>query len=206
MASDSLDGVASHMSTGAALLSSAVVAGVLSLRAGWPPRWFSFHPLLMFLAFVCAAWCGIAAKQKGGRTNTLNHAWLLCTATLLSLAGWYVIYEQKNMNRKLHNTSWHAWLGLATIGMYVLGACGGLSALHPDFGVARKSKLVRTTHRRSSRFATAVAFVACVSGYMKMVSGLEATVVGALLAALAAVVLLPKGWRPGSPPEGYSGV
>ena len=74
----------------------------LALAEAWfigrPLRWFSLHPALMLLAFHAAAAAGIAAKRKGGRENTIDHAWLMSGATLLALAGWYVIYEQKEMH------------------------------------------------------------------------------------------------------------
>merc|ERR1712224_730420 len=84
------------------------VSTALSVYIGQPWRWFSWHPLLMMLAFVGTACAGIVAKRKGGRKNTIDHAWLMSASAALSLGGWYVIYQQKIMLGKPHNTSYHS--------------------------------------------------------------------------------------------------
>ena len=68
---------------------------------------------------------------------------------------------------KQHNTSWHAALGLFAIGGYALAAAGGLSALHPDWGVAKTNQKLRLAHKLSARTFTAVAFLALVTGWNK---------------------------------------
>ena len=171
------------------------LAAVQAYFIGRPLRWFSLHPLLMLLAFLAAASAGIAAKRKGGRSNTIDHAWLMSGTALLALGGWYVIYEQKEMNGKPHNTSWHAWSGLAVIGAYVLGALGGLTALHPDTGVAR-GEGVRRAHKLFGRVATALAFGTLVSGWYKLGGLVSTGLLTATLLTLAGAVLTPVGWRP----------
>ena len=52
---------------------------------------------MMLLGFVAAGGSGILAKRKGGRYNTLVHAYMMGMSFVLSLLGWYVIHEQKNM-------------------------------------------------------------------------------------------------------------
>ncbi len=85
--------------TAGVLLCTAVLH---ALYAGWPPRWFTLHPLLMFIGFLAAGPIGILFKRKGGRSNTLVHAYAMSLACVLSLGGWFVIYEQKNMLGKLY--------------------------------------------------------------------------------------------------------
>lgn len=177
----------------------AVLVGLAVAQAwfiGRPLRWFSLHPALMLLAFLAAASAGIAAKRKGGRQNTLDHAWLMCGAALLSLGGWYVIYEQKEMHGKPHNTSWHAWTGLGVIGFYAAGALGGLTALHPDTGIAKTEPRFRWAHKLMGRFATALAFATLVSGWYKLGGAASTACLTALLLTLAGAVLTPVDWRP----------
>ena len=92
------------------LLRRALVLAVpcvgLTYYIGRPWRWFSWHPLLMTLAFIAAAGSGILVKRKGGRVNTILHGSAMVFAFVLAMLGWYVIREQKKMLGKPHNTSW----------------------------------------------------------------------------------------------------
>ena len=178
-----------------------ILALGFSLFIARPFRWFSLHPLLMLLAFLAAGSAGIEAKRRGGRVNTLLHGYTMCGALVLALGGWYVIYQQKIMLGKPHNTSWHAIAGLVAIGGYALGAAGGLAALHPDFGLARTNLTFRSLHKLSSRLATTVAFIALVSGWMKLDGLLGTTCLGAVLAGLAWQLL-----RSTSRPLAYAGL
>ena len=158
---------------------------LLAAHIGQPWRWFSLHPLLMLLAFVAAAGTGILTKIKGGRVNTLTHGYLMCSAFVLSLGGWYVIHIQKNMLGKPHLTTWHAWAGVAAILGYAFGAAGGAVVLHPDFGMAKKSQTFRSVHKLGMRAATLVAFAAIGSGWAKLAGTATTLGTAALLAALA---------------------
>ena len=156
--------------------------GLLAYYIGTPWRWFSWHPLMMMLAFIAAAGSGILTKHKGGRENTITHGGCMIIALVLSLGGWYVIYQQKIMLGKPHNTSWHALLGLVAIGGYALGALSGATALHPDWGVAKTVQPVRLAHKFVARASSLSAFAAIGTGWYKL--GGAATT-AALLAALA---------------------
>ena len=188
-------------------VAAALVAITLLLAAyvGYPFRWFSLHPLLMLLGFVAAAGAGITAKRKGGRVNTLIHAYSMCTALALSLGGYYVIYQQKVMLSKPHNTSWHAVLGLLALGGYVLGAIGGMTALHPDFGLIRTSQTFRRIHKLSSRASTVVAFAAIATGWYKMAHVATTGLVAVGLLVLSYALLLPPSPLHASNPA-YSGL
>mmetsp|Transcript_26597 Transcript_26597/g.88641 ORF Transcript_26597/g.88641 Transcript_26597/m.88641 type:complete len:218 (+) Transcript_26597:86-739(+) len=174
---------ASHALKLACLL--AVPCAALSHYIGRPWRWFSLHPLLMSLAFVAAAGSGITVKRMGGRTNTLMHGYAMLSAFALALAGWYVIYQQKVMLGKPHNTSWHSLQGLLAIGGYALGAAAGLFALHPDFGQYRSSKGVRLAHKLASRAASLAALVAIGTGYFKLADAYSTPLLAAALVAFA---------------------
>ena len=116
--------------------------------------------------------------------------------------GWYVIYQQKVMLGKQHNTSWHAALGLFAIGGYALAAAGGLSALHPDWGVAKTNQKLRLAHKLSARTFTAVAFLALATGWSKQDGILTTGALSISLAVLAWVLLL----RPQPQASAYTGL
>ena len=82
------------------MLGFTLPCAALAAYIGSPWRWFSWHPLLMMLAFVAAAGSGILTKHKGGRENTIMHGYCMIFALLLSLGGWYVIYQY--VRRQLH--------------------------------------------------------------------------------------------------------
>ena len=163
---------------------SAPVIG-LSYYIGRPWRWFSWHPLLMGLAFVAAASSGILIKRKGGRVNTIIHGATMTTAFVLALCGWYVIREQKKMLGKPHHTTWHSWQGLVAIAGYWLGAAGGLAALHPDFGLLKTNAGFRLFHKMAARVSTVSALLAVASGYSKLADSVTTALVAIALLALA---------------------
>eukprot|EP00310_Coccolithus_braarudii_P016899 CAMPEP_0183360060 /NCGR_PEP_ID=MMETSP0164_2-20130417/54154_1 /TAXON_ID=221442 /ORGANISM="Coccolithus pelagicus ssp braarudi, Strain PLY182g" /LENGTH=168 /DNA_ID=CAMNT_0025534321 /DNA_START=19 /DNA_END=522 /DNA_ORIENTATION=- len=156
------------------LSAKGVGAGLLcvSLTAAWyigrPLRWFSLHPLGMLLAYATVACAGIQYKKAGGRLNTVAHARLMMGATLAGLGGWYVVYEQKRMLGKPHNTSWHSWMGVAVLLSYVVTACGSWWALHPDTGALKASKTIRRGHKLASRALTLLAWTTLLTGWYKM--------------------------------------
>ena len=137
---------------------SAPVIG-LSYYIGRPWRWFSWHPLLMGLAFVAAASSGILIKRKGGRVNTIIHGATMTTAFVLALCGWYVIREQKKMLGKPHHTTWHSWQGLVAIAGYWLGAAGGLAQLRLYLrllhAAARDPRAFRAVERMQQHYDSA---------------------------------------------------
>ena len=180
-------------SLGQMLRRCAALAAPCVLLAWWvgrPWRWFSWHPLLMSLAFVPAAGSGILRKRLGGRANTLAHGYTMVVALALALCGWYVIYTHKITLGKPHYTSWHAWQGLLALAGYGAGAAGGLSGLHPDMGRCTASRPLRLVHKLSSRTATVAALVALGSGYAKLADPYTPPVVAVALLALAVALSL----------------
>ena len=163
---------------------------VFAFYIGRPWRWFSWHPLLMSLAFVAAAGSGIMVKRRGGRVNTITHGYFMIGAFVLAMGGWYVIYEQKKMLGKPHNTSWHSWQGVVACIGYGLGGAVGLAALHPDFGAWRTSKRIRLLHKLASRASTAAALAAIATGYSKLGDTFTAVLVLVMLMGLAKAISL----------------
>lgn len=167
-------------------LLAAISAG-LAVYVGRPWRWFSYHPLLMLLAHLALASAATAAKrERKGRSNTILHARGMLLATALSLGGWYIIYEQKIMLGKPHNTTYHSLAGLATLVSFCGLSLVGVVALHPDFGLLKASKIIRTVHKMFGRAATVVSFAALASG--------TATIAGNGIAAMLSVLLAVVAW------------
>jgi hypothetical protein len=96
---------------------------------------------------------GIASvtKKMGGYTNTKNHGLIASLGTVLSLAGFYAIYHNKNMHERPHFTSYHGKAGLGLL-LASLGAgmAGGIF-LHPDFGFDKTNKTIRFAHKTMGR-------------------------------------------------------
>ena len=97
---------ASHSSTLRGLaVGFSLPCAALAAYIGSPWRWFSWHPLLMMLAFIAAAGSGVLTKQKGGRENTITHGYCMLFALLLSLGGWYVIYQYVCRSARIHSST-----------------------------------------------------------------------------------------------------
>lgn len=151
------------------------VSIALGVYIGWPMRWFSWHPICMMVGFVACGGAAVIAKRKGGRQMTLLHGYGMTAATVLNLAGWYVIWRQKEMLKKPHLTSWHSWTGVAVSVFFCANVLSALVALHPDYGVA-KSNTVRAAHRVSSRIGLLLGFITVVSGWIKLANNVFLTV------------------------------
>ncbi|KAJ1416538.1 eukaryotic cytochrome b561-domain-containing protein [Ochromonadaceae sp. CCMP2298] len=134
--------------------------------------WFSWHPLCMLLAYVSLAGNAALIKKIGGYENTKTHGYMMSGAITLASLGFYVIYSNKEMARKPHLMSIHGKLGFTVLVMYfALGAFGAI-ALHPDFGIMKTNKTLRTVHKLVGRAATAFAWTSCVLGFMNMTPSL----------------------------------
>lgn len=139
---------------------------ICSLPGKW--IWFSWHPLAMTVSFIVLAANAALIKRIGGYNNTKLHGYLMITATVLSLFGWYVIYTNKEMNKKQHLTTYHAQLGIVVILGYVGLGFAGAVALDPQWGILKTNKTFRTLHKFAGRFLTATAWLVCVLGKNKM--------------------------------------
>ena len=103
--------------------------------------------------------------------------------------GRYVIYSNKAIIGKPHNTSWHAWLGLSCLGMYaIMGGMGAL-ALDPDLGQLKTNKTIRLFHKLCGRVATVLGWVACLVGWYNL-KGLNSTITLGIMVAAASWYLL----------------
>jgi hypothetical protein len=126
--------------------------------------WFSWHPLCMLLAYVSLAANASLIKKIGGYENTKMHGYMMSGAIAIASFGFYVIYSNKEMAGRQHFMTLHGQMGVAVMVNYFgIGAFGAL-ALHPDFGIMKTNKTLRTAHKLAGRAATAAAWTCCVLG------------------------------------------
>lgn len=146
------------------LAAYSLLAGVYAAMMPGKWIWFSYHPFVMMLAFVLLAANATLVKKIGGYENTKIHGYSMSAACALAAFGWYVIHTNKDMAGKAHLLTIHGKLGVAVLISYlVLGAFGAI-ALHPDWGIMKTNKTIRTTHKYAGRVMTAISWFVCVLG------------------------------------------
>ena len=126
--------------------------------------WFHWHPLMMALGSVLALNASLV-KKIGGYLNTKYHGNIMLMSTALMGVGFYVIYSNKEMFGKPHNTTTHSWIGLLALLSFVGSCAAGLLGLHPDFGFLKTNQFVRAIHKWSGRFDVLAAWAACATGF-----------------------------------------
>lgn len=134
--------------------------------------WYSWHPFFMIVGFVPLAILAILYKKVGGYENTKLHGILMTVSTLCAAFAFYVIYSNKNANRKPHFTSLHGQAGLAIMIAYFGLAVVGFVGLNPDWGMVRTNKTIRAIHKRSGQIVSVSAWLTCIFQFTKMVPSL----------------------------------
>lgn len=126
--------------------------------------WFNWHPIAMMGSFVALGANAALIKKIGGLENTRIHGMMSGAATAISMFGWFVIYSNKEMNKRPHLTTIHGKLGvfvlLASLGV---GAAGGIF-LHPDFGLLKTNKSIRFVHKWAGRLILTAGWACSVLG------------------------------------------
>jgi Eukaryotic cytochrome b561 len=87
---------------------------------------------------------------------------------IVSLAGVYVIYKNKEMNGFKHLQSTHAIAGLfIMLNCIGIGMAGGI-VLHPDFGIDKTNKTIRFVHTSAARITLLAAWLNAFVGLYSM--------------------------------------
>lgn len=129
---------------------------IFSVYIGYSKNWiwFSWHPIFMLISYISIVANATLIKKIGGYENTKIHGYLMSTTIVLASFAWYVIYSNKEAFHKPHLTTIHGKLGaIVMISYFTLGLFGAVF-LHPDFGLMRTNKLLRTTHKWFGRIGT----------------------------------------------------
>lgn len=145
-----------------------VTAYLAYLPKKWPLIWFSWHPILSTLAFVPFATHAVLLKKVGGYENTKMHGIIMSISTILAGFAFYVIYTNKNQQKKKHFTSTHGQGGLATLILYAALDVVGFLALHPDFGFLKTNQTIRFAHKWAGKAVIVMAWLSCIFGFAKI--------------------------------------
>lgn len=96
------------------------------------------------------------------------HAILGWLAIFASGGGIYCIYRNKEINGFSHLKSPHSICGVGVAVSFLgLGLAGSIF-LHPDFGIDKTNKLIRTAHKLASRATIALAWVTALGGLLQL--------------------------------------
>ena len=170
------------------LVGGALLIGSLNspLMSGKDWKWFDYHPIAMAISFIMLSGLATLLKKIGGYENTKTHGVLFSVATALGGFGLYVIYSNKEMLSKPHFATLHGKLGLASYVAYVgLNLVGG-AALHPDWGILKTNKSLRTIHKYSGRMALMLSWAAAYTGFSNLeTDGIKMSAVAAYLGVLS---------------------
>ena len=117
------------------------------------------------------------------------HGILGWAGIMLSLAGCYCIYRNKEINGYGHLKSSHAWCGLGVmINCIGVGMAGGVF-LHPDFGIDKTNKTYRALHKWASRITLIAAWLTAVLGVSQLLPSDDNTTLA--MFAFPLVVFVP---------------
>ena len=132
-------------------------------------RYFSWHPFLMTCGMVGFAGIGSVTKKIKGYANTKLHAFLAWASIFCSLAGLYVIYQNKEINGFKHLKSYHAWFGISLfLSCFGLGMVGTV-VLHPDFGLDNTNKTIRLAHKMGARLTLIFVWITAILGLQQLI-------------------------------------
>jgi len=133
---------------------------------------FSYHPILMSLAFLTLMGEGVLFARKAGITTgkdaraTLmaNHARLQLLALVFSLAGFATIYINKERLGKPHFKTWHGSLGLGVVLASLGVSAGGAAIYYRIIPSVKLTGLAKKAHRALSPVVFLCAAGAVVTG------------------------------------------
>ena len=170
------------------------------LALWWEPKptLFQWHPITMTAAFVASMPEGVYTALSMRRSRSLperqalgrRHMLLSVVMSLLSLAGYAVIYVSKDRRNKKHLATWHGLLGaacvLATVAQSLLG-----SVVY--FRWTSRGVIISKSRNAHKWLGLTVVALGCVSMFLGMRSnyahGAIASAVFRLLLAIATTVL-----------------
>ena len=149
---------------------------------GW--KWFDYHPISMSIGFVALASLAALKKRIGGKGPTIMHGNMANAGMLTGIAGWYVIYSNKEILGKQHLTSLHGKLGAASLVSFIVLGLVGFLGLHPDFGKIKTNQVVRKIHKFFGRAAILLSWGAIFTGFAKFEPSMivQGSVVAAMIA------------------------
>ncbi|CAF1673291.1 unnamed protein product, partial [Adineta ricciae] len=89
----------------------------------WPKNPFTYHPLMMTLGLVFCYGNAILIYRTFRTTPKLfvkvGHALFLILSLVLGIFGFIAIIRSKNLGKRSHFMTYHSWLGLTTLILFV---------------------------------------------------------------------------------------
>jgi cytochrome b-561 len=106
----------------------------------WPDSPFGYHPLMMTLGLLFCYGNAILLYRTFTTTSKMLmkilHALLLILSLLFAAIGLTAIIRNKNINKAPHFMTYHSWLGLTTIILFVFQwICGFVCFLFPQLSL-----------------------------------------------------------------------
>lgn len=141
---------------------SAIVLTGYVIYLAWPfPNLFSWHPVLMTLAFAFLMTEAIlffspesSLVPKAQRPTKVNyHVATMIAAIVCGFSGFTIIYINKNNSNKDHFTSWHGTFGLIVVCYMCVQATGGVITRYPKLLASKlKPAKLKLYHATSGLF------------------------------------------------------
>ncbi|CAF1480197.1 unnamed protein product [Adineta ricciae] len=128
----------------------------------WPKNPFTYHPLMMTLGLVFCYGNAILIYRTFRTTPKLfvkvGHALFLILSLVLGIFGFIAIIRSKNLGKRSHFMTYHSWLGLTTLILFVFQwICGFVCFLFPQMSLE-----IRKTYMPSHRLGGKVIFMSAV--------------------------------------------
>lgn len=137
-----------------------------ALDSAW--TWFDNHLACMLIGWIAIVGNSVLVKKEGGYANTKTHQNLMALAAGVIIAGFYVIYSNKEAFGKPHFTTLHGQTGVVLVGLVVLISLAALLFLNPDSGFLRENRIVRAAHKYGGKTVILVAWYTCYQGLEKI--------------------------------------
>jgi len=134
----------------------------------WTTNPFSYHPLLMTIGLLFCYGNAIILyrtfQQTPKRLLKILHAIFLLASLTVAAVGFAAIIRSKNLGKRPHFLSFHAWLGLATLILFALQwICGFISFLVPKLSLDARRKYM-PSHRLWGKIIFLSALISILAG------------------------------------------
>ena len=153
------------------------------------PSWFGYHPMFMLLGYVGFMSNGIFF-EKFGRSHWTHMIMQVICAICVNFA-WYVIWTNKEMAKKHHNTTWHSWIGVGCLLMNNMQCIGSAVNLWPSKPKKERKPMDVTLHKWGGRILFIAICVALHLGFytLRRTKTMQVVLFDAFLASVTVICL-----------------
>ncbi|CAF1187046.1 unnamed protein product [Rotaria sordida] len=145
---------------------------VYSSTYNWKTDPFTFHPLMMTTGLLFCYGNAILLYRTFRQTPKLTvkilHALFLILSLIFGAVGFTAIVRAKILDNESHFISFHSWLGLLTLILFVLQwICGFISFLFPKLSLDTRTKYM-PTHRFWGKIIFLSAVITILAGLSEL--------------------------------------